>query len=71
MNAGFGASLVGMSLGAGALGGMLGIAGGMFVVLAATTFAAGLLYAVSVSALPSSQHRSFCCFSTRDGQFSS
>ncbi len=47
MSVGFGASLVGMSLGAGALGGMLGIAGGMFVVLATTTFVAGLLYAVS------------------------
>jgi uncharacterized protein len=47
MNAGFGAWLFGMSLGAGALGGMLGIAGGMFVVLAATTFFAALLYAVS------------------------
>src|SRR6266436_6770182 len=47
MNAGFGAWLFGMSLGAGALGGMLGIAGGMFVVLATTTFVAGLLYAVS------------------------
>ena len=47
MNAGSGAWLFGMSLGAGALGGMLGIAGGMFVVLAATTFVAGLLYAVS------------------------
>jgi hypothetical protein len=30
MNAGFGSWLFGMSLGAGALGGMLGIAGGMF-----------------------------------------
>jgi uncharacterized protein len=47
MNAGLGAWLFGMSLGAGALGGMLGIAGGMFVVLAATTFVAALLYAVS------------------------
>src|SRR6266478_8255371 len=47
MNVGFGASLLGMSLGVGALGGMLGIASGMFVVLAATTFVAGLLYAVS------------------------
>jgi len=47
MNAGFGSWLFGMALGAGALGGMLGIAGGMFVVLAATTFVAGLLYAVS------------------------
>jgi len=47
MNAGLGAWLFGMSLGAGALGGMFGIAGGMFVVLAATTFVARLLYAVS------------------------
>ena len=47
MNAGFGSWLFGMSLGAGALDGMLGIAGGMFVVLAATTFVAALLYAVS------------------------
>ena len=34
-----------MSLGAG--GGMLGMAGGMYIVLAATTFVAALLYAVS------------------------
>src|ERR1700724_3341773 len=47
MNAGFGSWLFGMSFGAGAPGGMLGIAGGMFVVLAATTIVAGLLYAIS------------------------
>src|SRR5258708_3784847 len=47
MNAGFGSWLFGMALGVGALGGILGIAGGMFVVLAATTFVAALLYAVS------------------------
>ena len=47
MNAGFGSWLFGVSLGAGAPGGMLGMAGGMFIVLAATTFAAALLYAIS------------------------
>jgi hypothetical protein len=45
MNPGFGSWLIGMSLGTG--GGMLGMAGGMFVVLAATTFVAALLYAIS------------------------
>jgi hypothetical protein len=47
MDAGFGSWLFGLSLGAGALGGMLGMASGMFIVLAATTFAAALLYAIS------------------------
>jgi uncharacterized membrane protein YfcA len=41
MNPGFGSWLIGMSLGIG--GGMLG----MFIVLAATTFVAALLYAIS------------------------
>jgi len=47
MNAGFGSWLLGMSLGAGALGGMHGMASGIFIVLAATTFGAALLYAIS------------------------
>jgi uncharacterized membrane protein YfcA len=47
MNAGFGSWLLDMSLGASALGGMLGMASGIFVVLAATTFASALLYAIS------------------------
>jgi hypothetical protein len=47
MNAGFESWLFGVSLGAGALGGMLGMASSMFIVLAATTFVAALLYAVS------------------------
>ena len=34
MSAGFGFWLLGMSLGASALGGMLGMAGGIFIVLA-------------------------------------
>jgi uncharacterized protein len=47
MNAGFGSWLFGMSLGASALGGMLGMASGIFIVLAATTFGSALLYAIS------------------------
>jgi uncharacterized protein len=47
MSAGFGSWLLGMSPGAGALGGMLGMAIGIFIVLAATTFGAALLYAIS------------------------
>jgi uncharacterized protein len=47
MNAGFGSWLLGMSPGAGALGGMLGMATGIFIVLAATTFGSALLYAIS------------------------
>jgi hypothetical protein len=47
MNAGFEAWLIGASLGAGAVGGMLGMASGMFIVLAATTFGSALLYAIS------------------------
>jgi uncharacterized membrane protein YfcA len=43
MNAGFGSWLLGMSLSASAIGGMLGT----FIVLAATTFASALLYAIS------------------------
>ena len=45
MNLGFGSWLIGMSLGAGS--GMLGMSSGMFIVLAATTFVAALLYAVT------------------------
>jgi hypothetical protein len=47
MNADFGSWLLGMSLGASALGGMLGMAIGIFIVLAATTFGSALLYAIS------------------------
>jgi len=47
MNAGFGSWLFGMSLGASALGGMLGMASSIFIVLAATTFGSALLYAIS------------------------
>jgi hypothetical protein len=47
MNAGFGSWLFDMSLGASALGGMLGMASGVFIALAATTFVAALLYAIS------------------------
>jgi uncharacterized membrane protein YfcA len=47
MSAGFGSWLLGMSLGASALGGMLGMASGIFIVLAATTFGSALLYAIS------------------------
>jgi uncharacterized protein len=47
MSVGFGSWLLDMSLGASALGRMLGMASGIFVVLAATTFASALLYAIS------------------------
>ena len=47
MNAGSGSWLFGMSLGASTLGGMLGMASGIFIVLAAATFGAALLYAIS------------------------
>src|SRR5215469_1513425 len=47
MNAGFGSWLIGMSQGAIALGGILGMAGSIFFVLAATTFGSALLYAIS------------------------
>jgi uncharacterized membrane protein YfcA len=47
MNPGHGSWLFGMSLGAGALGGMLGMVTGIIVVLAATTFGSALLYAIS------------------------
>jgi uncharacterized membrane protein YfcA len=47
MNADFGSWLLGMSLGASVLGGMLGMAIGIFIVLAATTFGSALLYAIS------------------------
>jgi uncharacterized protein len=47
MNAGFGSWLLGMSLDANAMGGMLGMAIGIFIVLAATTFGSALLYAIS------------------------
>jgi uncharacterized membrane protein YfcA len=47
MNAGFGSWLFGMAFGAGTQGGMLGMAGGMLIALAATTFVAALLYAIS------------------------
>jgi uncharacterized protein len=47
MNAGFGSRLLDLSLGANAVGGMLGMAIGIFIVLAATTFGSALLYAIS------------------------
>jgi hypothetical protein len=47
MNADFGPWLLGMSLGMSASGGMLGMAIGIFIVLAATTFGSALLYAIS------------------------
>src|SRR5215471_6944356 len=47
MNADFVSSLLGMSLGANAQAGMLGMASGIFIVLAATTFGSALLYAIS------------------------
>jgi uncharacterized protein len=42
-----GSNELGMSLGASAMGGMLGMASGIFIVLAATTFGSALLYAIS------------------------
>ena len=47
MSDGFGPWLLGMSLGASTLGGMLGMASGIFIVLAAATFGSALLYAIS------------------------
>ena len=47
MNAGFKSWVFGTSLGANALGQMLWMASGMFIVLAATTFGSALLYAIS------------------------
>jgi uncharacterized protein len=47
MNTGFGSWLLGMSLGASPLGGMLGMASSIFIVLAVTTFGSALLYAIS------------------------
>jgi uncharacterized membrane protein YfcA len=47
MNADLGSWPFGMSLGASALGGMLGMASAIFIVLAATTFGSALLYATS------------------------
>ena len=47
MNAVSGSGLLGMSLGASAFGGMLGMVTGIFIVLAATTFGSALLYAIS------------------------
>jgi uncharacterized membrane protein YfcA len=47
MSAGFGAWLFGMALGVGALGGMLSMAGGILIALAATTIVAALIYAIS------------------------
>jgi uncharacterized membrane protein YfcA len=47
MSTGLGSWLFGMSLGGSAIGGMLGMASGIFIVLAATTFASALLYAIS------------------------
>ncbi|MBV8132150.1 MAG: sulfite exporter TauE/SafE family protein [Alphaproteobacteria bacterium] len=47
MNTGFGYWLLDMSLGGDTMGGMLGMASGIFIVLAATTFGSALLYAIS------------------------
>jgi uncharacterized protein len=47
MNTALGSWLLDMSLGANALGGMLGMVIGIFIVLAATTFGSALLYAIS------------------------
>jgi uncharacterized protein len=47
MIAGFGSWLLGMPLGASALGGTLGMAIGIFIALAATTFCSSLIYAIS------------------------
>jgi uncharacterized membrane protein YfcA len=47
MNAGFGSWLFGMALGVGALGGMLSMASGILIALAATTIVAALIYAIS------------------------
>src|SRR6516164_10760510 len=47
MSAGFGPWLFGISLDASALGGMPGMASGILIVLAATTFASALLYTIS------------------------
>ena len=47
MNADLGSWLLGMLLGASASDGMLGMAIGIFIVLAATTFGSALLYAIS------------------------
>jgi hypothetical protein len=47
MNADLGSWLLGMSLGAGTSGGMLGMAGAIFIVLAAATFGSAMLYAIS------------------------
>jgi uncharacterized membrane protein YfcA len=47
MNVGFGSWLLGISLGASALVGMLGITSGILIVLAATTFGSAVLYAIS------------------------
>ena len=71
MNAGFGSWLLGMSRDDSALGGMLGMAIGIFIVLAATTFGSALIYAISGFGFAVPRHRCFCCFSTRHGQFSS
>ncbi len=49
----------------------LGMASAMFIALAATRSGLALLSAISGSASPSWRHRSFSCFSTRRGQFSS
>ena len=47
MNAGFGSWLSGMAFAAGAPGGMLGMASGILMALAATTIVAALIYAIS------------------------
>src|SRR5262249_29366124 len=57
MSAGFGSWLFGAS----ALGGMLGMASSIFIVLAATTFGSALLYAQSCELLTAARQRSGPC----------
>ena len=71
MNVGFGSSLFGMSLGAGALGGMLGMASVIFIVLVATTFGSALLYAISGFGLAVLPAPLFLLFLAPRGQFNS
>jgi uncharacterized protein len=47
VNAGLGSWLLGISVGTSAVSGMLGMAIGIFIVLAATIFGSALLYAIS------------------------
>ena len=71
MNAGFGSWLLGTSLGANALGGMLGMAIGIFIVLATTTFGSALLYAISGFGFAVLAALLFLSFLAPRGQFNS